>query len=247
MVPPRRCGRHERGLRAQAPPRRRDARLGREQGRAHPADRGGQGGARGRGPRGGQKTTDGYLQGYNAQAAVDGTAQVIVATEVFAAQNDAPFLPEMLAQIRANTGRQAVELSADYGYLAESNLAACERRHVVPYIATGRLRHHDGRPSATRRWSPRSRIAAMERRLRRAGRRSRYRLRKQIVDPSSVRSRPRSASAASSCAAYAKSAANGAWLPPHTTSASSSPRPPPPDRTLSSATPQGAPAPEGWP
>ena len=89
----------------------------------------------------------------------------------------------MLAQIRANTGRQAVELSADSGYLAESNLAACERRHVVPYIATGRLRHHDGRPSATRRWSPRSRIAAMERRLRRAGRRSRYRLRKQIVEP----------------------------------------------------------------
>jgi hypothetical protein len=58
-----------------------------------------------------------FVQGYNAQAAVDAERQVIVATEVYAAQNDAPFLDEMLAQIRSNTGRQARELSADYGYL----------------------------------------------------------------------------------------------------------------------------------
>lgn len=129
------------------------------------------------------KTKDGYLQGYNAQAAVDGERQVIVATEVYAAQNDVQFLDEMLAQIRSNTGEQARELSADYGYLSDANLAACQRRHIEAYIATGRLRHDDGRPAESRRWPAASRIAAMERKLRRGGRRSRYRLRKQLVEP----------------------------------------------------------------
>lgn len=129
------------------------------------------------------KTRDGYVQGYNAQAAVDADHQIIVATEVYAAQNDAPFLDELLAQLRVNTGRQAREVSADYGYLSDANLAACARRRVTPYIATGRLRHADGRPATPRAWPAGSRIAAMEERLRRAGRRSRYRLRKQVVEP----------------------------------------------------------------
>lgn len=127
------------------------------------------------------KTRDGYLQGFNAQAAVDSERQVIVATEVHAAQNDAPFLDEMLAQIRANLGRQTRELSADFGYLSEENLRACRGRHIEPYIATGRLRHDDGRASEPRARGPRT--AAMYRKLRLAGRRSRYRLRKQVVEP----------------------------------------------------------------
>lgn len=127
------------------------------------------------------KARDGYMQGYNAQAAVDAERQIIVATEVFAAQNDAPFLDEMLGQIRANTGRQARELSADFGYLSDANLRACGRRHVEPYIATGRLRHDDGQPTEPRLHG--ARVVAMHEKLRRAGRRSRYRLRKQIVEP----------------------------------------------------------------
>ena len=127
------------------------------------------------------KARDGYMQGYNAQAAVDAERQIIVATEVFAAQNDAPFLDEMLGQIRANTGRQARELSADFGYLSDANLRACARRHVEPYIATGRLRHDDGQPTEPRLHG--ARVVAMHEKLRRAGRRSRYRLRKQIVEP----------------------------------------------------------------
>ena len=127
------------------------------------------------------KTRDGYVQGYNAQAAVDSHHQVIVGTEVYAAQNDAPYLPAMLAQIKANTGRQTRELSADYGYLSENNLAACAKRHVTPYIATGRLRHASGTIARKKPMPPRT--AAMDLRLRRAGRRSRYRLRKVVVEP----------------------------------------------------------------
>lgn len=129
------------------------------------------------------KTRDGYTQAYNAQAAVDAERQIIVATEVYAAQNDAPYLDDMLAQIRSNTGRQTRELSADYGYISEANLIACSRRHVDAYIATGRSRHDNGQPTDSRRWPTESRIAAMDRKLRRGGRRSRYRLRKQLVEP----------------------------------------------------------------
>src|SRR5262249_48059806 len=43
---------------------------------------------------------------------------LFMAHDVKAEQNDAPQLPPMLAQIRANTGRQAKELSADNGYFS---------------------------------------------------------------------------------------------------------------------------------
>jgi hypothetical protein len=48
--------------------------------------------------------------------------------------------------------------------------------------ATGRPRH-DNPSSGGKRWRPGSRVAAMATKLKRAGRRSRYRLRKQIVEP----------------------------------------------------------------
>ena len=52
------------------------------------------------------------------------------------------------------------------------------------YLAPGRARHGgSGDPAGQRRTRRGSRVAAMATKLRRAGRRSRYRLRKQIVEP----------------------------------------------------------------
>ncbi len=84
--------------------------------------------------------------------------------------------------MRANTGRQPKELSADAGYCSEANLEALQGRGVRAYVATGRQRH--GQAAATgrgRQQGPRRR--AMRTRLRRGGFKSRYRLRKQIVEP----------------------------------------------------------------
>jgi transposase len=129
-----------------------------------------------------RKTRDGFVQGYNAQLAVDHEHQIIVAAEVVAAQNDGPSLVPMLDQIRANTSAQAAEISADYGYLSEDNLRACRRRHIAAYIATGRQRHGDPGPASRRAYSqPLTRAMALK--LRRGGYRSRYRLRKQVVEP----------------------------------------------------------------
>jgi hypothetical protein len=61
------------------------------------------------------KTTEGFVQGDNAQAAADAASQIIVAPRVTAAANDRQQLAPMVAQIKQNTGRQARELSADAG------------------------------------------------------------------------------------------------------------------------------------
>lgn len=117
-----------------------------------------------------------YEQAYNCQIAVDAETQVIVAQSLNNRQNDVLELPPMLAQIKQNTGRQAHELSADSGYCSEQNLKEISRRQIRGYVATGRQRGATGR-----RTGPRT--TAMALRLKRGGFRTRYRLRKQSVEP----------------------------------------------------------------
>jgi transposase len=125
------------------------------------------------------KTKDGYIQGYNAQAAVDGQAQIIVAHSLVASTSDQDQLVVLIDGIKANLGRRPKEASADAGYCSEANLAALRKRRIAAYIATGRAKH----PGQDKRNLTGRLTKAMRLKLRRAGRRSRYRLRKQIVEP----------------------------------------------------------------
>ncbi len=129
------------------------------------------------------KTKDGFIQGYNAQAAVDGQAQIIVAQELTNAANDQAQLAPLLDQIKTNLRQNPDEASADAGYCSEANLRTLKRRRIAGYIATGRQKH--GSPAAVGNKQHRQDglIARMAAKLRRAGRRSRYRWRKQIVEP----------------------------------------------------------------
>jgi transposase len=128
------------------------------------------------------KTGSDFVQAYNAQAAVDADSQVIVAQSLSNTATDVQQLAPIVKQIKVNTGRQARELSADAGYCCEGNLAVLARHKVKAYVATGRQRH--SKASAT---GPRARggkrVAAMRTALARTARRSRYRLRKQTVEP----------------------------------------------------------------
>ena len=124
-------------------------------------------------------TKDGYIQGYNAQAAVDGTAQIIVAHELTPSMSDQGQLTPLADGVEHNLGRRPKEVSADAGYCSEANLQALADRGVSAYIATGRAKHPDGE----RRGTGGPLTQAMRRKLKRAGYRSRYRLRKQIVEP----------------------------------------------------------------
>jgi transposase len=129
------------------------------------------------------KTGDGFIQGYNAQAAVDASSQVIVARGLTQSAADVKALVPLVQEIKENNGQQAAELSADAGYCSEENLKELNRRHIDGYIATGRQKHGQASATGGRATDPGWRTRAMRRKLQRAGHRSRYRLRKQTVEP----------------------------------------------------------------
>lgn len=122
------------------------------------------------------RTQQTYMQSFNCQIAVDAETQIIVAESLGNRQNDVHELPPILAQIKRNTGRQAKELSADNGYCSEHNLKEISRRHMRGYVATGRQRGETGRRNGPR-------TTSMALRLKRGAFRTRYRLRKQSVEP----------------------------------------------------------------
>jgi transposase len=129
------------------------------------------------------KTKDGFIQGFNAQAAVDAHGQVIVACGLTNSGSDQAQLVPMVDAVAAATGRYPREVSADAGYCSQDNLAGLATRPVAAYIATGRQKHGSAAPVGSRTIKPDGLVAAMAKKLKRAGHRSRYRLRKQVVEP----------------------------------------------------------------
>jgi transposase len=123
---------------------------------------------------------DGFIQGYNAQIAVDGHRQIILAHRLSNNPDDHSALVPLIDAVKANTGRRPAEASADAGFCSEANLAALIDRSIRPYLATGRAKHPEGDPDKPRGGPL---VQAMRATLKRAGHRSRYRLRKQIVEP----------------------------------------------------------------
>ena len=87
-------------------------------------------------------TKDGYIQGYNAQAAVDAEAQIIVAHGLTQSMSDQDQLVALVDGIKKNLGRKPREASADAGYCSEANLGALAARGIGAYIATGRRTTH---------------------------------------------------------------------------------------------------------
>jgi Transposase DDE domain len=125
------------------------------------------------------KGKDGFVQAYNAQAAVDARAQIVVACGLTNNAADQAELRPLLDAIATGLGRSPQQVSADVGYCSEANLQMLAARGIQGYVATGRQK-----PPATgaaQRHGPW--VEAMRTRLKRAGRRSRYRLRKQTVEP----------------------------------------------------------------
>jgi hypothetical protein len=61
-------------------------------------------------------TKGGFIQGYNAQAAVDGAKQVIVAHGLTQSMSDCPQFVPLVDVVRANLEPKPTEISADAGY-----------------------------------------------------------------------------------------------------------------------------------
>src|SRR5438105_11679639 len=137
------------------------------------------------------KSKDGFVQAYNAQAAVDAEAQIIVAHDVTQSAVDCAQLVPMTDAIETNLGRKPEQLSADAGYCSEGNLEALENRSIDAYVATGRAKHagtvtDEGNPAASPAPEPActpTRVEAMRAKIRTGGHTSPYRLRKQLPEP----------------------------------------------------------------
>lgn len=145
------------------------------------------------------KSKDGFVQAYNAQAAVDGEAQIIVAHDVTQSAVDCGQLVPMTDAIKTNLGRQPEQLSADAGYCSEANLEALENRGIDGYVATGRARDAAAgtvkgnaiaaspepadAPSAPEPAAAPTRVEAMRAKIKAGGHTSPYRLRKQLPEP----------------------------------------------------------------
>jgi transposase len=125
-----------------------------------------------------------FVQGYNAQIAVDSASQVIVAAEVTQETNDKKQLLPMIAQIAANLERKPEKVSADTGYFSEANVTDESVKDVDLYVATSRDKHNgveetSNDPPLTDA-SPQE---AMREKLRTEAGRAVYKMRKAIVEP----------------------------------------------------------------
>ena len=130
------------------------------------------------------KMGDGFVQGYNCQAAVDQEHQIIVAQAVTNQAPDAEHLEPMLDQVQDNLGQSPKKASADAGYFSERNVVAAEERGVDAYIAPGRCKHEDPTP-APRGRKPKGMTLreTMTRKLATKKGRQEYAKRKTIVEP----------------------------------------------------------------
>ena len=136
------------------------------------------------------KGPDGFIQGYNAQAAVEPTLQLIVGQTVTAAPNDKEQLEPMIQTIEEQSGQRPEEILADSGYCSEKNLDALEsagnpERRIEGFIATERQKHGEYKEPCPRGPLPAgaSRVDRMRRKLKTKAGRAVYAARKTIVEP----------------------------------------------------------------
>jgi hypothetical protein len=85
--------------------------------------------------------TKGFEQAYNAQAAVDSRAQIIVAALVTQEANDLQQLVPLLAQAEANLGEKPRQASADAGYFSDANVTAESVQGIELYVTPDRQKH----------------------------------------------------------------------------------------------------------
>ena len=83
-------------------------------------------------------STEGFQQCYNAQVAVDGEQQIIVATGVTAQASDQGQMMGLLEAVEESFEETPGQVLADAGYCNEADLQALEARGVDAYVALGR-------------------------------------------------------------------------------------------------------------
>ena len=125
-----------------------------------------------------------FVQGYNAQAAVDSKAQVIVAAAVTQQPNDKQQLVPMVEEVEAMTGQQPQQVTAAAGYFSEKSVTDPRLEGIDLLVAPDRQKHGEEAPCAT--GPPSSDLPVtqpMRQKLRTPEAQAVYRMRKAIVEP----------------------------------------------------------------
>ena len=126
-----------------------------------------------------------FIQGYNAQIAVDGEAQIIVAAELTQETNDKRQLVPMAEKIIENVGRLADTTSADAGYFSEAAVESKVLEDTRLLVPPDRQKHGTGNPETAEAGTAgvSEAKARMRERLRSEEGAALYRMRKAIVEP----------------------------------------------------------------
>ncbi|MCB9682972.1 MAG: IS1182 family transposase [Alphaproteobacteria bacterium] len=128
--------------------------------------------------------TGGFVQAYNAQAAVEEGSQVIVATAVSNQPPDTEYLQPVIDAVEKVAGALPKVLTADAGYYSAGNAEWCEKRGVDAYLSVNRQRHGPAPPPTEtpppETATPKEKMAA---KLNTKAGREMYRKRKTIPEP----------------------------------------------------------------
>jgi len=136
-----------------------------------------------------KSSSEGFVQAYNAQIAVEPELQLIVGQAVTQAANDKEQVEPMVQAIETQSGQRPQEMLADKGYCSEKNLEYLEaaqkpQKKIEAYLATGRQKHGE-RVVAPRGPLPKAatRVERMTRKLQTMAGAAIYAARKGIVEP----------------------------------------------------------------
>ena len=131
------------------------------------------------------KGSDGFVQGYNTQVAVEPTLQLIVGQRVTQAANDKQQMVPLIEVVQEQSGQKPEEVLADSGYCSEENLKYLAKRRMEGFVATEKQKHGERNEPCKRGPLPKgaSRVERMKRKLQTKVGAAVYASRKYIVEP----------------------------------------------------------------
>jgi len=131
------------------------------------------------------KGSDGFVQGYNTQVAVEPLFQLVVGQTVTQAANDKQQVVPLIEAIEEQSGQRPKEVLADSGYCSEENLKYLAKRRMAGFVATEKQKHGERNEPCKRGPIPKdaSRVERMKRKLKTKVGAAVYARRKCMVEP----------------------------------------------------------------
>jgi len=131
------------------------------------------------------KGSEGFVQAFNTQVAVEEVSQLIVGQAVTQESNDKKQVEPMIEAIQKQAGKKPAELLADSGYCSENNLKYLHKKKILAYVATDRQKHGRQQVACQRGPLPKgsTHVDRMRRKLQTKTGAKIYAARKSIVEP----------------------------------------------------------------